>query len=252
MFYILDIKKRDNTLFEKLFGCFFRDEYDIQTIPVFKGAPFGVVSVTVGKRGVCWENVMEILGKCAQRLVVSDKIILPPNMNIGVFKSNILYDKMMKNSFVQILKNNHLEKHPLPISILDESGKNAEFTKELSNYAKTLSITTQNKEKYFHICDEITEETGMCPTVSENFADAFVKINTNENTMTVNGYLNISNGLDFTVPEIYENLLPKGIDKYEFYSALYELCGVFSLGDMIFDYVIVNNEKKRLTSLSFT
>ena len=64
--------------------------------------------------------------------------------------------------------------------------------------------------------------------------------------------INISSGDDFTVPEIYEKLLQDGANKYEFYSAVYELCGVFSLGESIFDTIIVDNEKKRVKDIHFS
>ena len=64
--------------------------------------------------------------------------------------------------------------------------------------------------------------------------------------------INISAGVDFSVPEIYEKLLPVGINKYDFYSALYELCGVFSLGESVFDTIMVNNEKKLVQDIHFS
>ena len=82
-----------------------------------------------------------------------------------------------------------------------------------------------------------------------------MKINTDKNVMTVickNQNLNIFDGLDFHVPEMYEKLLPDGVEKYSFYSALYELCGVFSLEECFFDAITVNKEKKYLSDIHFS
>lgn len=255
MFCVLNVKERDNNLFEKLFGCFVKDEYSVQTVPVFKGAPFYVLDVSVGRKGINWENVVMAVGKCSSRLITKYRIDFPDIMNIGLFESKILYDKMMKNTFLNILDRNNTKNKPLSISFFDENAEYTEYTKQLSEYASALSVTTHYKEKYYGACEEITENIGLCPVLKSDFDDATVKINGKENTMTVKGdseNLNISSGLDFTVPQIYENLLPSTVEKYNFYSALYELCGVFSLGDCFFDTIIVNNEKKSVSDIHFS
>ncbi len=249
MFYVLNVKRRNGTFFERLFDSLIKDEYTVQTIPVYKAAPFCMMDVTVGKRGVDWEIVTSVLGKCATRLVTNYEEF-PEEANITKFKSVNLYDKIMKNTFVDILENN-LQNHSVSISVLDENAKHTSFLKRISPYAKSLSVTTNNKEKYYPTCDEIIDTTGLCPILSAEFADGDIKINADKNIMTVNGFLNISCGDDFTVPKIYEKLLPNGIDRYDFYSALYELCGVFSLADSCFRVINVNNEKKRISDVHF-
>lgn len=51
---------------------------------------------------------------------------------------------------------------------------------------------------------------------------------------------------DFNLPEQYCSLKPEGIEKYKFAAALYELCGVFSIGECRFNSVTVNGEKKSI------
>lgn len=51
---------------------------------------------------------------------------------------------------------------------------------------------------------------------------------------------------DFNLPEMYCSLKPKGIEKYKFAAALYELCGVFSIGECRFNSITVNGEKKSI------
>jgi hypothetical protein len=68
---------------------------------------------------------------------------------------------------------------------------------------------------------------------------------------TQNEFLNISNGENILVNDVYKKLLPEGINEQDFYSALYELCGVFSLGECIFETVCVNNEKKLIKDIQF-
>ena len=69
---------------------------------------------------------------------------------------------------------------------------------------------------------------------------------------TKNGLYNISDGEDFKVPEIYENLYDNSVDKLLFYSALYEFCGVFELAELCFETIVINGEKKGINELIFT
>ncbi len=254
MFCVLNVKRRDNTFFEKIFGCLMKDRYDVQTIPVYKGAPFYIMDVSVGKRGIRWENVISQVGRCAGRMVATECIDLPQGMNLGFFESNVLYDKMMKNTFLRILGNN-LKNNTVSVSVSDDNGKYTDFTKKLTKYASTLAISTLQKEKYYDVCEEITENSGLCPVLTDSDNNATVRINANKNVMTIiceNNNLNIFDGSDFRVPEMYEKLLPERVAKYDFYSALYELCGVFSLEDCFFDIITVNKEKKCVSDIHFS
>lgn len=253
MFCVLSVKERNKTFFEKIFGKFLVDDYSVRTVPVYKGAPFFILDITTSKKEINWENVIFAVGKCASRLILNKDVLMSENMNIGIYKSQLLYNKMLKNTILQILENN--KNRLYSISIMDKNAENTEFSKELSQYASSMSICTVNKEKYNEICEEITDETGMCPILTNEFKDTEIKINTDTLAMTFfdnNENINISAGVDFSVSEIYEKLLPDGINKYDFYSALYELCGVFSIGESIFDTIMVNNEKKRVQDIHFS
>ena len=57
---------------------------------------------------------------------------------------------------------------------------------------------------------------------------------------------------DFNLPEQYNVLKPQRIEKYKFAAALYELCGVFSIGKCRFNSVSVNGEKKNTESVYFS
>ncbi len=253
MFCVLNVKERNKTFIERLFGKFFVDEYSIKTIPVFKGAPFFMLDVLTNKKEIDWENVIYAVGKCSSRLVLNKNVKMPDDLNVGIFKSPILYNKMMGNTYLQVLENNKNNFHS--ISVMDRNGEFTDFVKQISKYASSMSICTLNKDKYNNVCEDITDEIGMCPILSDNFENAKIKINFDTLTMTIqqkSNNINISKGDNFIIEPIYEDLLPQGINKYDFYSALYELCGVFSLGESIFDTIVVNNEKKRVQDIHFS
>lgn len=253
MFCLLKISKRRDTLKERMFGKFIRDIYELKTIPVFKGAPFYKLEVTVGKRGVDWQEVTYFVGKCANRLLLDEKINIENISGVGRYNNKILYEKMIKNTFTEILKQQNKTFDSL--CIIDKKGMCADFLLKLVPYFQRITVTTENKEKYVKVCDYILQNTGLCVLVQSEIQNATVKIDTERNVMTINTkkcIYNVSDGEDFKVPEIYENLYDNSVDKLLFYSALYEFCGVFELADLCFKAILVNDEKKGINELIFT
>ena len=139
--------------------------------------------------------------------------------------------------------------------MIDTEGKNKDFVISVCKFAATLSVVTENKTDYLSVCDEITELTGICPVLKNKVENENVCINTDENKITVinqDDRTDILKGDKIIMPDIYAKIIPEGVPELEFYSALYELCGVFALGDCVFEYITVNNEKKRVADVHFT
>ncbi len=255
MFTVLNIQKRKDTLFEKIFGCLRSDDYQVRTVAVYKGAPFYILDAVIGKKGINTEKIIVSVGKCAKRMVTSDDSLLPQVDEIGLFKSDELYKCLLQNTFLTILRQNFSHKNLVTVCFVDRGGEYTDFVRELSSFSSSLNIVTDKKEKYLSIVDEITEETGLCPALKKDLVDADVVINLDEfymNVTTLNLHITVEDRCDFTVPEIYNYLKPNSINKYEFYSALYELCGVFSLAEGVFDSIMINNEKKSLSDTHFS
>lgn len=253
MFCVVNINERKDTIKEKLFWRFIRDEYELKTIPVFKGAPFYRLDITVGKRGVDWEYIAYCTGKCAGRLIVNNAVNIPKNFGLGRYSNKALYNKMMQNTFAHILKQQ--KKIFENLCFVDESGEFQEYLHTYVPYFNKITVATKNKEAYFKTCDNILEDTGLCVTIQSEEETAQVVINCKENLMQVrikNIVHNICNGEDFDVPKIYEKLYDETLDKLIFCSALYEFCGVFELADLIFTSIKVNTQKKGTNAVIFT
>lgn len=253
MFCVLNIEKKKLTLLEKIFRFLAQDDYIIKTVPVFKGAPFYVLDAKICEN-IDWDKVIENTGKCSRRLILNNCIEIPEDKDIGVFKSNLLYNKVFQNTVLQILENNKYKKDLYHIAVCDKNADYADFTIHLSMYSSKLTVVTENKEKYMNLCDTILEKTGLCISLLSDFDNAKIKIDMGRNVMSIdtnNQFLNITNGENIIVDDIYKKLLPQNANEKDFYSALYELCGVFSLGECIFETVCVNNEKKLIKDIQF-
>ena len=253
MFCLLKISERRDSFKEKLFGRFIKNTYELKTIPVFKGAPFYKLEATIGKKGIDWQQVTYSVGKCANRLLLDDSISIENVKGVGRYNNKILYEKMMKNTFVKVLKEQNKTFDSL--CVIDKRGVSTDFLLKLVPYFQRITITTDQKQKYEKVCDYILENTGLCVLLQSEIQKATVKIDTEQNIMTINtkkAVYNISDGEDFKVPEIYENLYDNSINKLLFYSALYEFCGVFELADLCFETILINGEKKRTNELIFT
>ena len=254
MFCVLNIEKKKLTLLEKIFRFLAQDDYIIKTVPVFKGAPFYMLDVKICEK-IDWDKVIENTGKCSKRLLLNNCLEIPQDKGIGVFKSDILYNKVFHNTVLQIIKNNKRKKDLFHIAVCDKNADFIDFTTRLSMCSSKLTVVTENKEKYMNLCDTILEKTGLCISLLSDFDNAKIKIDTVRNVMSIdtnNQFLNITNGENIIVDDIYKKLLPQNVNEQDFYSALYELCGVFSLGECIFENVMVNNEKKRTDTVTFS
>lgn len=253
MFCLIKISERDNTLKERLFGRFIRDEYELKTIPVFKGAPFFRLNITVGKRGVDWQQVTYFVGKCANRLLIDNSTVLDEKFGVGRYANYALYPKLMQNTFVSILRQQ--SKLFDDLCLIDRKAKSVDLLYKLVPYFHRISVVTENKKKYEKTCDDILENTGLCVTLQSEIKDAAVKIDAEKNVMTITtqeNIYNISNGEEFVVAQIYENLYDGTVDRLLFYSALYEFCGVFELTESSFETIMINGEKKGINELIFT
>lgn len=184
MFCVLTVKQRRDSVKERLFGSFIKDEYSLITVPVISGAPFYHLNAAVGKKGIDPERVIFEVGRCAGKLLVEENVKLPEFKGIGEYDSDLLYRKMMSNTAEYILG-------------------------QIEDGA------------------EYIEKKGV--------------ITYNGNTLEIG---KDRNAFDF--PKQYCTLKPQGIEKYKFAAALYELCGVFSLGECRFNSVVLNGEKKSI------
>ncbi len=127
----------------------------------------------------------------------------------------------------------------------------AEYIAESTGYILPIAEQTNRKSIVLELGLESKNfEAYQLTVTNEN-----IIINLDDNTMTIHtekGRGIIENGDDFTVPEIYNYLKPNEINKYDFYSALYELCGVFLLADCVFETISINNEKKSVVDIHFS
>lgn len=76
-----------------------------------------------------------------------------------------------------------------------------------------------------------------------------------KNGIITYGKNNVEIGKDrnnFDFPKMYNSLKPTSIEKYKFAAALYELCGVFSIGESRFCEVYVNGEKMNTENIYFS
>ena len=154
MFCVLNIEKKKLTLLEKIFRFLAQDDYIIKTVPVFKGAPFYVLDDKICEN-IDWDKVIENTGKCSRRLILNNCIEIPEDKDIGVFKSNLLYNKVFQNTVLQILENNKYKKDLYHIAVCDKNADYADFTIRLSMCSSKLTVVTENKEKYMNLCDTI-------------------------------------------------------------------------------------------------
>lgn len=255
MFCVLLLEKEKKTFLDRIIKSRLKDKHHFETVPVFKGAPFYKLTVTYKNEAPCWDEIYKITGRCSQKLVMNDNIILPRDARFGAFKGVEYHKLLMENMFLKIIIENCETIRNRGIVIIDKNGKKVDFIKKVALCVKKMTVVTQEKENYGKVIDEIIDETGLCISVQSKMEDddicvdldnCVMKIRLNSRTVV------ISKGDDIVVPPIYSELLPETIDKVDFYGALYELCGVFSLSECYFDSLYEKDKKIRWDQVPFT
>ena len=138
MFTVLNIERRKNNLMEKLFGSFRSDIYSPRLVAVYKGAPFYIMDVQIGKKGINIEKIIVSVGKCARRMVTNDETLLPKTDKIGFFKSDELYKRMLENTFLKILEQNVHSSNLVSICLIDRKGDYMDFAKNLAFFSSSF------------------------------------------------------------------------------------------------------------------
>ena len=238
-----------------IFKSLTKDKYELKTVPVYRGAPFYLLKITLYRgQEPGGEEIVRLVGKCSKKLLAGG-IPLPQIKEIGFFNGDLLYRRLIENTFLEILKRNFNRREPYDLAIVDTDGRCTSFSLSCAPFCKSMTVITKRKEEYYLTVEEIKNRTGLCPSVQESAAFKSVTADLSGCELTVRGRgepIIFKNGIGFEPAEVYSQLVPEGIDRFNFYSALYELCGVFELGNGIFTEIEANGKKMTVTDIGFS
>ncbi len=202
------------------------------------GAPFRLIKVTPGYKGVDWQAVARCAG-CGSQSVISN-ISLPPASSLKAFSADTLPLLIMLNTAAKSLSKDEAAKKRR-LLITDKYAVLPDYIDKIVLGAARIKIVTDFPDKYYSAAVRVMERFGASITVcnqvekSEKF-DASIGLETIVATPLPFTFDKVSSEeLIQIIPEEYLRLCPEGIDKFTFICALFECSGVREIGELWLD-----------------
>ncbi len=163
MFSVLNIAQPNKSLFGKKRKC----TVEMLLSPVKGAAPYKVINVTPGKKGIDWRLVAQAAGASGKCMLVTDGVEIPHGAGIERFVPKVLPAVILLNTVAAKAS----EKLNRSILIVDRCGRLADYVKRVVPSASKITVVTDEPEKYIDACVEIMEEYGASIRVCSETGD---------------------------------------------------------------------------------
>ena len=107
--------------------------------PVKSAAPFKVINVQCGKRGIDWHTVAAAAGCSARSMLVPEGISVPPYSNVRLFEPEVLPLLIMLNTAAVHLKRGEAAKNKL--LIIDRGAVLPDYIEHVVMHVDLLSFS---------------------------------------------------------------------------------------------------------------
>jgi len=199
------------------------------------GAPFRIITVTQGAKGLDWHRIATAASCGSRNLLLPKGLSLPDNHYLNLFKADTLPLLIMLNTAAQKLERDDAAKRSLLIE--DTNGVLPDYIDRVAPCASKIKIITDNPQAYFGAGIRLMERFGASPIIcnsinkNEKF-DAAVSKEPSENATLNFSVSSITADGTPEIPEPYLRLCPEEIDRFEFLCALFECSGVRAIGEI--------------------
>ena len=250
MLFVLDIIEKDKTFKGRIREILKKDTTEINVIPVFDGKSFCRMGTRKRKGEILWNRVSEQL-KENDRLIVPLDISVPEEYSHCLFKGERLWDYMLFNSAINEIKKAKINPAHNRVALIDYEGIYARLVERLLFLAADICVITAKYEKYKAVSEELMKNYGFSLVIKTEPDDSLIDFNyiiSPENRFVplrfkgvafcknkkrlLNGKCLVGGG--FSLPQQYEELWNKKLNKLQFACALYELCEVKELKNLCF------------------
>lgn len=204
--------------------------------PVKGAAPYKIINVSPGRKGVDWKKVALAAGNSAGSMLLPQGINPPESADVKAFVPRFLPGVIMLNT-VAALAARHSDKK-LSAVVADECGALAEYVERIVPFVAKITVVTQAPEAYFKPCVGIMERYGATLKVclqlngSESFdygvSDADIPCA--KALFRPSELLSTERPVD--IPEEYIRMCSQGIDPFLFVCALFECSGLKAVGNL--------------------
>lgn len=234
MFSVLCINERQKGLRKR------QEKIEAIQTPVKGGAPFRIINVTPGKKGINWYRIACQAGCASRNMIFPDGFEFQGNDYISRYVPDTLPLLILLNTAAAKLGKDTAAKRK--ILVVDKKGVLANYTDRIILCASKIKIVTDNPERYYKPSLDLMEHYGASPIICQSFNDREIFDAAVSLTPTHNAEINFSVDLfSQHLPERaqkYANLCPDSIDFFTFLCALFECSAVKEIGTFTLDSLL--------------
>ena len=252
MFAVLRVKENEKGFINRLKFKLKPPAPKLERVPVKSAAPYYYLELFENQCGEKFEEVAEMLGRCAGFIITCDGFMLPSDSLCDYYRPSRLPQTMLLNSAVEYAAEKSRNNSWQSIGIIDPKANFANCIEKLIVNVPSVKVVTDCPQQYENTAQALYDNWGFSLVVSQNISavsdcDMIISPETNEQRI-YNRRIVINNkdslkhmelrGEGFTLPKEYERIMPQGVEPLTFASALYELCGVSELSAMSYNGLI--------------
>ncbi len=230
MFAVLCVTENKKSVFRKR-----RCEVEALLSPVKGAAPFKVLNVTPGRRGIDWRAVSVAAGSCSKSMLLPQVTELPFDSGIELFEPHVLPLLISLNTACANLSGASRRSSLL---VVDREAVLPDFIERAVLSASKITVVTDCPEKYYPCVADLLERFGVairvCDDTDENTCyDAAVTACEKVNAKMVFDAFDTEKMLcNLEIPEACRRMCPQEIDPFLFLCALFECCGWRVAGEL--------------------
>ncbi len=204
--------------------------------PVKGAAPYKVINVTPGKKGIDWRTVCLAAGCSSRSMLIPEAVELPLSVPVSRFEPQVFPLLIALNTAVSLCDDK--DKHKRSMVICDRKAVLADYLPRAVPYASKITVTTECPEMYLECAAKIMEDFGAVIKISSQIDSAVkydIAVSDKEEInadicVTADGVKRNADKINF--PDEYVRMCPPQIDVFDFICALFECSGVAKLTDV--------------------
>lgn len=229
MFSVLNVVQPKKSIFGKR-----KCSVEMVLSPVRGAAPYKIINVTPGKKGIDWRMVAQAAGASGKSMLVPESLEIPHGVGLEKFEPRVLPGVILLNTIAAMVSKEPVES----ILIVDRSGYLADYVKRIVAGISKITVVTDTPEKYIGVSVEIMEEYGASIRVCNETADD-ERFDIALSDEVVSGAslcfspskVSENDGIDMVIKD-YRHLCDENINPFMFVCALFECSGLKEPGKL--------------------
>lgn len=253
---------------KKKYNLFKRDKTHLEVIQ-YNNIQLVHITYYKYKDKIKWSKIRELVGNEGKYILCSKDILFPPNSGLKRYKTNLLKERIVENTALEIIKRCKNSAENIEVGLYDPDGKKSHIIKDLLKYVGKLTIVTNATEDYYEVYKKIICDTGAVIVLKKNvtalkgcnivIAPQKIKeslpVNDNTVVLTSEQPAVCQTGIVYSsyivaLSESYKKIKPHSLSDEYFAQALYDKGRQYRLGSVLPILCISNSGNATIDGIS--